>query len=457
VVGEHEYRGLWWVPGDGAEKLPGTLTVHKGEAALELIGTFGHQLLSEKATEKTYSHDLAERPRIVGMSTDGKPITLEGHRAAPHSMSFPGIPTSTYKRNVALIGKEFADGEEIGFDEISIRASDLNSWTRVSGFTHQIGMEKNEEKGFTVLSSVEIRFDAPDDIAIPLTRGESAFIRFDAPSKGIGGNSEHVSLTQQAAFHLRFGKRASLEQVFQRVGEIRNFFTLAVGRPVSILAVTGYQDDFVQSKTGSPRAVELLWEIPHNAEPPSDSRRPHEMLFSLRDATPDISTVMRNWFAKQVRLEPVFNLFFGTRHHPDLYLEVRFLSYAQALETYDYRRRRRPGNKPLAQRVRDVLDDCRTVSSRIVGAEAAERDAFIQIFKDSRNYYTHYNPKLEKKAAHDVALLLLSIQLQALIEMSLLRQLGFGCRSIANILERGRRFAEIAHFKRLIADEAQDG
>lgn len=83
MVATHECRGLLWLPNDDAEKLPGTLTVTKGAAALELIGHFGHELLSETEREKTYSLHLAEQPRIVGMSTGGQPITLEGHRAAP--------------------------------------------------------------------------------------------------------------------------------------------------------------------------------------------------------------------------------------------------------------------------------------------------------------------------------------------------------------------------------------
>lgn len=456
MVETHIYRGLWWVPGQEADKLSGVLTVSKGAAELELIGTFGHELLAETETERTYSLDLAEQPRIVGISTGGKPITLEGDQGAPHSASFPGIPTSTYRRKVALVGKEFGDTETVGFDEVSIRASDLNSWTRVSGFAHQIGIEKDEEKGFNIFSSVNIRFEAPDDIGIPLARGESAFIRFDAPSKGIGPGNHQVSLTQRAAFHLRFGKRVSLEHVFKRVGEVRNFFTLAVGRPVSVLSVTGYQDEFVQNGSGARKPIELLWQIPHNPEPPPDARPPYKMLFSLRDATPDLSTVMRNWFAKQSRLEPVFNLFFGTRHHPSLYLEVRFLSYAQALETYDYRRRRKPGRKILAERMEDVLNQCRTVSGQIVGTEPGDRDAFIRAFKDSRNYYTHYTPRLEQRAAQGVALYLLTVQLQAIIEMSLLRQLGFGCRAISDILGRARRFAEIQDLERQVADETQD-
>ncbi len=57
--------------------------------------------LAETETEKTYSLALAEQPRIVGLSTGGEPITLEGHRVANHTESLPGIPTATYKRNVA--------------------------------------------------------------------------------------------------------------------------------------------------------------------------------------------------------------------------------------------------------------------------------------------------------------------------------------------------------------------
>jgi hypothetical protein len=96
------------------------------------------------------------------------------------------------------------------------------------------------------------------------------------------------------------------------------------------------------------------------------------------------------------------------------------------------------------------------VARRIVGTDA---EAFVTDFKNARNYYTHYNPKLEKKAASGGALLLLTLQLQALLEMSLLRQLGFPCRAVEETLERGRRFSEIEHFRReteKTSDERRD-
>jgi ApeA-like protein/HEPN superfamily Apea-like protein len=458
MVEFHEYRGLWWLPSDETEKLAGTLTITKGAAALELIGHFGHQLLSETERQKAYSLDLAEHPRVVGLSADGRAITLEGHQAAAHRASFPGIATATYRRNVALIGKQFADGEDIGFDEISIRSSDLNAWTRVSGFNNKIGMEKHTGKDYLVFSNVEMRFDAPDDIGIALARGESAFIRFNARSHGIRAGTDRIELHQEAAFHLRFSTRVVLGQVFYRVAQIRNFLSLAVGRPVTILAVTGYQDDFVRDAAGTPLPIELLWQLPYNPDPPGRARDPREMLFALPEATPEISSVMQNWFAKQERLAPVFNLFFGVRHHdPGMSLEVRFLLYAQAVETYDYRRRRKPGNRTLAVRMDDVLNTCRTVAQKIVGSGSHDQTTFIEGFKTARNYYTHYNPKLEMKAARGAALFVLFIQLQAIIEMSLLRELGFGCRSIDAILERARRYEQIEHFKAVAAaEEAED-
>jgi hypothetical protein len=398
---------------------------------------------------------------------------------------FPGIETSIYRPEVVLIGKTFAEGEEVAFDEISIRASDLNAWTGVSGFDTQIGTE--EEAGFAIFSTVHIHFEAPDDIEIPLDNGESVRIRFNAPNEGIGPGTERVALTQEAALHLRFVTRANLDEVFERVGQLRNFLSLAMGRPVTILSVTGFQDDYVREGSKTAHPIKILWKIGHNPKPPTRRRHPSEMLFTLPEATPAIGTVLTNWFAKQANLKPVFNLFFGMRYHPGIYLDVKFLAYAQAVETYDFRRRD-PHELPpadhkrrlssildvapeewrdwlrtrlassnyiiLDQRIRDVLGECPDLRAKIVGATDEEVDAFVTRFKQSRNYYTHYNPELENKAAEGAALYLLVVQLQAIIEMSLLRELGFTCQALDAILDRVQRYAEIAHFKALVAEES---
>lgn len=322
MTGEQAYKGLWWLPSDESEKLSGTLTVTQGEASLDVRGHFGHEILYETETEKVGSGSLAEQPRILGLTSDGKRVTLEGHVSAPYTEHFPGIPVATYTRSVTLIGKHFAEGEEIGFDEIAISASDLNTWTQVFALQGKYGRRKGQQ----AFTKGNVEFEVPDDIEIPLARGEKASIKFVVQSEGLYLPSDRASLTQNAALHLRFARRASLQQVFERVGQIRNFLSLAVGRPVAILSVIGLQN-YLRERPKVPMPIELLWGIPHNPDPPKKARLPHEMFFTMPDASPDISTVMKHWFAKQARLRPVFNLFFGIRYHPDIYLDVRFLVF----------------------------------------------------------------------------------------------------------------------------------
>lgn len=450
MLGHHEYKGLWWSPHEEEKKLGGTLSVNKGKAELEVIGDFGRELLSENPKEKSYSLNLADRPRIIGVSTDGKPITLEHLSERGHTMHFPGLPTSRYGAAVSLVGKHFSPEEEVAFDEIAIGASDLNTWTQVSGFATSLRTEPLDEEGHVALVRTDVSYEAPEDIHIPLARGEEIILRFTGRSEGLGGRSERVELRQEAALHWRFSKPADLASVFNRVGQIRNFLSLAVGRPVSVLSVIGYRDDYRRNETAFPRPIEIYWEIPHNPEPPTQVRRFDEMFFTFAEAKPEMSTVMNKWLRKQSRLEPVFNLFFGTLYHPNLYLEVKFLAYAQVIETYDYRRRRKHSDKHLAERMKDVLGKCRTVSKRIVGPDT---DAFVVGFRNARNYYTHYSPRLEKKAAKGTALFLLSIQLQTILEMALLHELGFPCRAIDEILERANRYNQIEHFRSMISQK----
>jgi len=441
-----DFKGLWWLPDDPENHLSGVLQVEHGRPILETLGDFGHEELARTATEVSYSTSLETHERILGISADGKDITLERSQGSPgHKMNFPGLSTASYAYLAALVGKHFESGDPVEFDEVAISATDLNAWTQVNGFSG--GVEMRDEGGPLTFVGMNVNFTGPEDIRIPLSGNDEAFIRFRITSKGMGFRSASVSMTQDAELHLRFRKKTSLNQVIERVGQVRNLLSLAVGRPVAILKVTGFRHDHTEGPANTPRPISVLWDIPHNPSPPTRDLLPNEMLFSLPEDQADAKKVFDGWFRKQERLKPVFNLFFGSRHHPDMSLEVRFLTYAQAVETYDFRRRRKPGNLTLAQRVSDILGLRKTVSRKLVGEDLRPEGPFIKIFKDSRNYYTHYNPNKEKKAAKGVALYLLTVQLQAVLEMCLLRELGFGARDTDEIFDRVGRYDEIDYFR----------
>jgi hypothetical protein len=497
VIETNEYEGYWWLPIDGSSGVPseqsavrcGTLTITRGECHLKVLGSFGHEVLDGSPGEMVYSPFPGDVPRILGFTTSGVEITLESCAATSPVLSFPGISTTTYRASVALVGAWFGLDEEVCFDEFAIRTSELDTWVGVSGFAPQeTGWTENAD-GEPVLNSTVVRFNPPETIRIPLDYGEEARIAFDYRLTGMKPVPTEAGIRQRAWLFLRYAEPRRLEALAASVGQLRNFLSLAIGRPESVLAVEAYKDGFRQSDGGSRRPIKVFWEIPHNPEPRSRSMHPIEMLFRLPDARPSISAAMQAWFAKQDLFQPVLNLYFGMLYHPDIYIDVRFLAYAQALETYDFRRRD-PYELPegehrermrsiresapaewrewlntrllssnyrtLDQRVRDVLSECASVSERIVGATSTERDAFVTLFKHSRNYYTHYTPALEAKAAKGASLYLLIVQLRAIIEMSLLRELGFECAEIGAILERVRRYDEIQHFHRVVAEATSE-
>lgn len=441
MIETREFRGWWWLPAQPGDELPGTLVITRGEAELDLTGHFGHEVIAETDSEILMSGRLAEQPRILGIDRDGKEVTSEGHQSATFSEHSAGVTISRYTRGITLVGRHFQSGEKIKFDEIAIRASDLTAWTQTR-IIETKAKRRRRGRGY-VWGDVSARSKNLSDIDIDLARGERAFIRFGAKFKGIdawGRGSEHVELTQDTALHLRFARPRDLEYIFDRVGDLRNFLSLAVGRPVAILGVTGYRDEFADERTKLPRPIEIIWSVPHNPNPPETPREAHEMLFTLPAVQPAISKVMRSWFAKQKRLEPVFNLFFGLLYNRNIELDVRFLLYAQAVETYGYRRGRKPIERSFRDQARDVLATCPTVSRKIVGDDM---DAFTAHLKVTRDFYTHYNPAKEQQAAKGVGLLLLTVQLRTLIEMSFLRELGFGQTAVDEILARARRYEEI--------------
>ncbi len=100
----------------------------------------------------------------------------------------------------------------------------------------------------------------------------SASERSSRASPMFGQGSQHAELSQDTELHLRFASPRNLEHIFKRTAELRNFMSLAVGRPITVLSVTGYRDDFAD-RTKLPCPIEILWGIPHNPNPPTKPAR----------------------------------------------------------------------------------------------------------------------------------------------------------------------------------------
>jgi Apea-like HEPN/ApeA N-terminal domain 1 len=259
------------------------------------------------------------------------------------------------------------------------------------------------------------------------------------------------------------------------VWRLRNFLSLAIGKPLTVLAIDAYRDDIVD-RAGNTVPLYLFYAVPHNPEQRLQPVNRWELLFDYPQVRDRLPEVLSRWLAHQDTYEPVFGLYFGTLYQQASYREQRFLAYAQAIETYD--RLKRPGEKirdaeehralireivdavpeqhrawlkqelawsndlKLSQRIEYVLSACPNVTGRIVGDGGVDR--FVQAVKWTRNYYTHYDPAGKAKAATEPRdMHRLTVQLRAVLETAFLVDLGFDCEAIEAALARARRFEEI--------------
>jgi hypothetical protein len=440
---------MWWLADQPDQLRPGTLTVTKGKAELEVLGHFGPGLIPALGeTRRVFDFaDIGEPRRIVGLTAMKESITLEG----AHVGSFPG-DISTYDPPWVLVGKACGADEEIAFDEVVVELTDIDAWTRRSGFAHPKHDADLPEDRLSGLFDIE--FSRPESIEIELDGEERASIEFSVRHSGWKPVPTSVTVSQTALFTLRFAECHSLGALARRVGQLRNFFCLAVGRPVSVLSVTAHQHDYRRAETNQPLPIKLLWEIPHNSEPPDDERHPIKMAFTLAELPNGPDEALKAWFGMQERFRPVFDLYFGMRYHPDVFGELRFLAHAQAIESYD--RRRRSTGSAIDQRLRATLKQFPKVRANLLKAAGVDLDEFLAAFEDSRNYYTHYTsgPRQNSQARRGVLLYVLTVQLQTVIEMVLLRHLGFSDHEIDAIFTtRVQRYREIANAKAQASDE----
>lgn len=469
VVETQTYRGVWWAPSVPEEQLPGTLTIANGEPTLDVIGTFGRRLLSETATTRTMSLSLDDQERILGLAADGTQVTLVDCTEANQITRIPGMTTAVYRARVAILGHLFEPEEEIGFEEIEISTTNLEQWLGYVPFPVEWREGPDDDEPVATVSIAP-----PRAIDVPLADGGRARLRFEIRTSGLGVAAREARLHHTAWLALGFSARRGLDEAVRVVGQLVRFLTLAVGTPVTLLAVQGYRVGVDQSEDRTP--LRVLYMPARNPEPSTRPPAAREMLFTFAETRDRLAEILGAWLEHHELLDPVFALYFGTRTNQGLYLEQRFLAFIAAIETYD--RRRRPTAKErdpsehkerlreiveaapeyhrtwlkaqlafsnevsLAQRLERVLGACEQVTERIVGPQGLP--AFVRAVKDTRNYYTHWDPRGERKAATGRDLYRLTLQLQTVLEMVYLLELDFECERILRVLERARRFERIA-------------
>jgi len=406
-----EKSGYFWLPAKPDNRLPGILRVSEtGETNVEVIGIFGDTLAE-------LNDSTPEIGRIVGVIENGDIITLDHCFYRNRNISFGGISKSTIHANFLLRGVQYDEGEPVTFSRFRFSVEGLDEWLSVSG----LSVEHNCSE-----RSASIHFNPPKEIAVQLADGIGFSVTFCWTLPGIPIVTE-AKITQKAYITLKSESLRPLEDFLALVFKLNNFLCFATDETVSLDSATGFSHEITR-EVGNGEKREVPIAVYYESTPVSEGRPKlhwHNMLFRYGYIANQLEPILNSWLTNYEISAPAFNLYFASKSGAHKYLEGRFLSLAQGIETLHRRNSHEThmldeefdqlvvtivegcpsvrrewllkkleyaNELPLRKRIKQMLEPFESIYG-----SSKERKQFIGKVIDTRNYLTHYDPKLGSK------------------------------------------------------------
>lgn len=442
-----EKFGYFWLPAKPDNRLPGILRVTEtGETTVEVIGIFGDTLAE-------MNDSTPELGRIVGVIENGDIITLDHCFYRNRNISFGGISKSTILANFLLRGVQYDEGEPVTLSRFRFSVEGLDEWLSVSGLC----VEHNRSE-----RSASINFNPPKEIAVQLADGIGFSFTFcwTLPDTPI---VTEAKITQKAYITLKSESLRPIEDFLALAFKLNNFLCFATDETVSLDSATGFSHEITR-EVGNGEKREVPIAVYYESTPVSEGRPKlhwHNMLLRYGYIANQLEPILNSWLTNYEISAPAFNLYFASKSGAHKYLEGRFLSLVQGIETLHRRNSQETlmldeefdqlvativegcpsGRKewlskkleyanelPLRKRIEQMLEPFESLYG-----SPKERKQFIGKVINTRNYLTHYDPKLELQAANGETLWKLCMKLEALFQLHFLMLIGLDAEFIRRL------------------------
>jgi hypothetical protein len=449
MIEKLEFEGEWWFTQNPEQRFRGRLKFSP-EAGVSL-----YLLVFQVNVPQIPAGEI---DLILGSSADGKKITLYRcilkERTIHYSVN--GIPAEEFLffSSFLFVGTHFSAVEQIEFKRMSVQFLHLGEWADVSGFNIS-----PPRYGISI-----IKYHLPKSIEFKIGEDLRVSVSFNVtyPLRTIPQTEASIKQNTWIVFNPSTSKK--LDEFLKIMRTMQNFLTLAISESTYPTVIEGETESeklrIGDAEICSPIKVAFM-QSSYIFEPPK-ALHSRDMLFGLREVTRK-RRILRNWFEKTEILQPVCDLYFGTLYQKGMYLNNELLNLTQALESYHRRTMRKLelparqhqrriatilknapakhkdwlesrlkySNEPtLRERLKDIWDRCPTA----ISAKLGDKNAFVGITVDTRNYWTHFDDSLKANAATGVGLYKLVIKLRILLQTCLLEEIEFDTNDIERLM-----------------------
>ena len=417
IKDEFKKFGYFWLPTQPEKKLPGTLVITEGgKIQLELVGLFDE---SAEGINNFLNGDDNPK-RIVGQIEGSKLVTLEDCFYTNKGFPLPrSITKSTIHADMAIVGIAYEDEESIFMNAFRFSVEGIDEWVGLTGIKVEHQIEKR---------TASIAYVPPEDISLNLSNGMKLLITFSCTLPGFPNLTE-AKITQKTYFKLISEEKRTLSDFILSAHRITTFLSFAIDQPVCMESVSA-TSEAIRTGNGNdetvPVPISLYYgSLPYTEIEPKIDR--HQMLFRFEQIREGVEHIFNKWFDAYDKISPALGLYFAARTGAYEYLDGKFLALAQGLETYHSRTANRR-RLSLAKRIKELIEPF----EKFIGGIEEQEDLKSTIAA-TRNYLTHYDKRLESKAARGKDLWLLYIKMEAIFQLHLLKMLGFTDAKIESI------------------------
>jgi len=196
----------------------------------------------------------------------------------------------------------------------------MNEWvnTKTFDFVHsQDGEEHLVYKGWEQLAQASVDSNYRLSIGMRCEQSVDLF--------------EKITINRKVFLTIESAEEKHYKEYIKTMKYIRNFLTLGITKPVFPLVMNGFI-----SKDSQRSVVRILGKLASPENEIAESKLSwHEMFYTFHDISEKFEFFVKNWFDKAKDLQTVYELYFGILENPDSYYpQQEFLSLTQALESY---------------------------------------------------------------------------------------------------------------------------
>lgn len=472
MIEKFEYIGEWFLPTNRNNRISGTLTYLPTDGiTLNLYGSFDDGVIFPRDKDEGI---------ILGITSDSQQITLSNCFVTQRgSTKFIvgeecGKPTITYSAHFLLIGTHVNNIDDLTFNKISAEIFNLGEWLGISGFKKDIDIESYKNNKCTIY------YKLPEIIEFDISKGFKGRFNFSAKESDRTRYQKIVTIKQRVEFEVESQDEETIENLLKYLFTFQNFISLALYRSTYPIAISlrgeKHKKDYGDGELHK-KKIELYF-YSRDIKFDEKERMDIEMLFTYHKLGGNPNEVIKNWYEKYEMLEPAFDLLFEQFYNKGFTINT-FLNLAQSAETFHARvhdHTRIPPNEykgmkddilklvpnkyhewlkdqfnfgnylNLHSRLTELIDKySNSTLDKILG----NKEKFVLNVKNSRNYYTHYDKRLEKKALKGADLFYLSERLKILLTCAFLMEIGLTKENIVTNLEwvKWRNWNHLANWR----------